>query len=173
MTGTRDQGRRRDRMTASAPSRDQIQHRLLQSLVDHGAERAAKRKAAGEGEDTRISAAQRIRAIRERLAARRNAEGELAQGQDLRRDDRESDRLEHVAVHFFHTSVGDRVIGHWVKGATDAATILERTALQVVYASVPRERKPETRPHAQRLSALTAAVSCPWTPMEPAATPLP
>ncbi len=57
------------------PTREQVHHRLLQSMAQETARRAAKRAAANEAEGQRPTPAQRIGEVRERYLRRKAAQG--------------------------------------------------------------------------------------------------
>ncbi len=63
-----------------------------------------------------------------------------------------------LCIHF-HTEGGNRVMIHWIQGETDAATVMERWALQASYILMPgiRERQKNPPSWQSMLSALTAA----------------
>ncbi len=98
--------RRRGGDAPAAPSREQIQAKLVQSAVAEAAARAAKRRAAGLMPPQGKTPAQRIREVRERFLARQAAAREAPQGLDLRPEDRGSHWREHPGERAFPQRLG-------------------------------------------------------------------
>ncbi len=101
---------KRMRTAAAAPTREQIQRRLMSSARDHAIGAAARWHATGGRDEDKIPAEQKIQAIRRRMTERMQEAQAGDRAQDLRPVDRDGHRLDHPGgLRLRHRDWGGRV----------------------------------------------------------------